>query len=59
MARRARAVTYAEAMTALHDTQRALIDILQLRLGQNIREQLQLLSETLARLLERDNGRRR
>jgi hypothetical protein len=54
-----RAVTYAEAMDALQQTYLTLLNILQLRLGQQTREQLELLRERLALVLRRDDGRRR
>jgi hypothetical protein len=59
MARRPRAVTYAEAMNALHDAYQTLRDLLGSPLGQDIREQLEFLRDRLERLVARDNGRRR
>jgi hypothetical protein len=59
MARRPRAVTYVEAMNALHDAHQTLRDLLQSPIGQDIREQLELLRDRLERLVVRDNGRRR
>jgi hypothetical protein len=59
MPRRPRAMTYAEAVSALHDAHLTLLTILQARLPAGIREQLQLLSDRLALLLRRDNGRTR
>lgn len=59
MPRRPRPVLYAEAMDALHDAYLTLRDILQLRLGQQPREQLELLRDRLELLVQRDNGRRR
>jgi hypothetical protein len=59
MARRPRPVTYAEAMDALHDAYQTLLSILQLRLGQQTREQLVLLRDRLELVVTRDNGRRR
>jgi hypothetical protein len=58
MARRPRAVTYAEAMTALHDAYQTLRDLLS-RIDQNTLDQLTLLRDRLERLVARDNGRRR
>jgi hypothetical protein len=58
MARRPRAVTYAEAMNALHDAYQTLRDLLVSRIGQDTREQLELLRDRLALLVNRDNGRR-
>ena len=58
MARRPRAVTYAEAMDALLDAYQTLRDILQSRIGQNTREQLALLRDRLEIVVNRDNGRR-
>jgi hypothetical protein len=58
MPRRPRAVTYAEAMSALHDIHLTLLSILQSRLSPGTREQLQLLVGRLELLLRRDNGRR-
>jgi hypothetical protein len=52
-------VTYAEAMDALHDAYLTLLSILQLRLGQQTREQLELLRDRLAIVAMRDDGRRR
>lgn len=57
MPRRPRPVLYAEAMAALHDTYRTLQSILQLRLGSQTRERLELLRDRLERLVSRDNGR--
>jgi hypothetical protein len=54
-----RPVTYAEAMDALHDAYQTLLSILQLRLGQQTREQLVLLRDRLELVVTRDNGRRR
>ena len=59
MARRARAVTYAEAMNALHDAYQTLRDLLQSPIGQDLYDQLMLLRDRLERLVTRDNGRRR
>ena len=59
MPRRPRPVTYAEAMDALRDAYQTLLAILQLRLGQQPREQLELLRDRLERFVARDNGRRR
>lgn len=58
MPRRPRAVTYAEAMSALHDIHLTLLSVLQSRLSPGTREQLQLLVGRLELLLRRDNGRR-
>ena len=60
MPRRPRAVTYAEAMSALQDIHLILLSILQSRLNSGTREQLQLqlLVDRLDLLLRRDNGRR-
>ena len=58
MPRRPRPVTYAEAMSALHDIYLALQEILRRRLGQRTREQLELATERLEPLVRRDNGRR-
>jgi hypothetical protein len=52
-------VTYAEAMAALHDAYLTLLTILAMRLGQQTREQLELLRDRLELLVSRDNGRRR
>jgi hypothetical protein len=59
MARRPRAVTYAEAMTALHDAYQTLHAILAARLGPGSIEQLELLRDRLELVVNRDNGRRR
>ena len=59
MPRRPRPVTYAEAMDALHDAYQTVRDILQLRLGPQPREQLELLRDRLEPVVRRDNGRRR
>jgi hypothetical protein len=59
MPRRPRPVTYAEAMDALHDAYQTLLSILQLRLGSQTRERLELLRDRLELLVSRDNGRRR
>ena len=59
MARRPRAVTYAEAMNALHDAYQTLRDLLQSPIGQDLYDQLTLLRDRLERLVTRDNGRRR
>ena len=53
-----RPVTYDEAMDALHDAYLTLQNILRRRLGQQTREQLELLQDRLARLAVRDDGRR-
>jgi hypothetical protein len=58
-ARRPRPVTYAEAMDALLDAYQTLHDLLDSRLGRNTREQLVLLRDRLARVVKRDDGRRR
>ena len=58
MARRPRAVTYAEAMDALLDAYHTLQDLLQARFGRETREQLVLLRDRLERVVNRDNGRR-
>ena len=57
MARRPRAVTYTEAMTALHDAYRTVRDLLQAPLSAEILERLVLLRDRLELLLHRDNGR--
>ena len=54
-----RAVTYVEAMDALQQTYLTLLNILQLRLSQQTREQLELLRDRLALVVHRDDGRRR
>ena len=59
MPRRPLAVTYTEAMDALLDAYQTLRDLLQARFGQDTREQLELLRDRLALVVERDNGRRR
>ena len=59
MPRRPRPVLYAEAMAALHDAYQTLLSILQLRLGQQTRERLELLRDRLEPVVRRDNGRRR
>jgi ribose 1,5-bisphosphokinase PhnN len=51
-------VTYAEAMSALHDIYLTLQNILRRRLGQQTREQLELVTKRLEPLVRRDNGRR-
>jgi len=56
---RPRPVTYAEAMAALLDAYLTLLSILELRLGKQTRERLELLRDRLARVAVRDNGRRR
>jgi hypothetical protein len=56
---RRRAVTYAEAMDALQQTYLTLLNILQLRLSQQTREQLELLRDRLELVVRRDDGRRR
>ena len=57
MPRRPRPVTYAEAMDALHDAYRTLLNILELRVGR--RERLELLRDRLALVATRDDGRGR
>jgi hypothetical protein len=59
MARRPRAVTYAEAMNALHDAYQTLREFLRSPISQDTREQLVLLHDRLELLVNRDNGRRR
>ena len=59
MPRRPRPVTYAEAMAALHDAYLTVLNMLQLRLGQQTRAQLELLRDRLAAVVMRDNGRSR
>jgi hypothetical protein len=60
MARRPRAVTYAEAMTALLDAYQTLRDLLlRARIAKEPRDELLLLLDRLALLVDRDNGRRR
>ena len=59
MARRPRAVTYAEAMAALHDAYLTVSTLLQAHLSHDILEQLELLRGRLELLVARDNGRRR
>ena len=56
---RPRAVTYTEAMTALHDAYHTVRDLLQTPLSAEILERLVLLRDRLELLLHRDNGRRR
>jgi hypothetical protein len=46
-------------MAALHDAYLTLLQILAMRLGQQTREQLELLRDRLELLVNRDNGRRR
>ena len=55
---RPRPVTYAEAMDALLDAYLTLLSILELRLGKQTRERLELLRDRLARVAVRDNSRR-
>jgi hypothetical protein len=52
-------VTYAEAMDAVHDAYRITMTLLQLRLGWQALEQLELLLDRLARVAKRDDGRGR
>jgi hypothetical protein len=58
MPRRPRPVTYAEAMAALLDAYLSVLSLLELRLGQQTRERLELLRDRLALVARRDNGRR-
>ena len=58
MAPRPRAVTYTEAMTALHDAYLTVRDLVQAPLSADILERLVLLRDRLELLLHRDNGRR-
>jgi hypothetical protein len=59
MARRPRAVTYAEAMSALLDAYQTLRDLLlRARIPREPREELILLLDRLTLLVHRDNGRR-
>ena len=51
-------VTYAEAMDALQDTYLTLLNILELRLGPQPREQLELMQDKLAIVAKRDDGKR-
>jgi hypothetical protein len=51
-------VTYRQAMDALHDAYLTLLNILQLPLEPNTREQLKLLLDRLAVVVVRDDGRR-
>ena len=53
-----RPVTYAEAMDALQDTYLTLLNILELRLGPQPREQLELMRDRLAIVAKRDDGKR-
>jgi hypothetical protein len=55
---RSAAVTYRQAMEALHDTHLTLLQILDMRLEPNARQQLDLLLDRLAALVDRDDGRR-
>ena len=52
-------MTYAEAMDALQDAYLTLLNILALRLGQQTREQLELLRDRLAPVVTRHDGRTR
>jgi hypothetical protein len=56
--RRPRPVTYAEAMAALLDAYLSVLSLLELRLGAQTRERLELLRDRLALVARRDNGRR-
>jgi hypothetical protein len=57
---RPRAVTYREAMSALHDAYQTLHDLFHApRMPPNAREQLELLMSRLEILVVRDDGRRR
>jgi hypothetical protein len=58
MPRRPRPVTYAEAMAALLDAYLSVLSLLELRLGAQTRERLELLRDRLALVARRDNGRR-
>ena len=58
MPRRPRPVTYAEAMAALLDAYLSVLSLLELRLGVQTRERLELLRDRLALVARRDNGRR-
>jgi hypothetical protein len=51
-------VTYRQAMEALNDTYLTLLQILDMRLAPDTREQLDLLLDRLAALVVRDDGRR-
>jgi hypothetical protein len=51
-------VTYAEAMAALLDAYLSVLGLLELRLGAQTRERLELLRDRLALVARRDNGRR-
>ena len=51
-------VTYRQAMDALHDAYLTLLNILQMSLEPNTREQLELLRARLAVVVVRDDGRR-
>ena len=51
-------VTYRQAMDALHDAYLTLLNIQQMRLEPNTREQLELLLARLAVVVIRDDGRR-
>jgi hypothetical protein len=51
-------VTYRQAMEALNDTYLTLLQILDMRLAPDAREQLDLLLDRLAALVVRDDGRR-
>jgi hypothetical protein len=55
---RPRPVTYAEAMAALLDAYLSVLSLLELRLGAQTRERLELLRDRLALVARRDNGRR-
>ena len=55
---RSAAVTYRQAMEALHDTHLTLLQILDMSLERNTREQLELLLDRLAAMVVRDDGRR-
>jgi hypothetical protein len=55
---RSATVAYRQAMEVLNDTYVTLLQILDMRLEQNTREQLELLVDRLAEVVARDNGRR-
>ena len=56
---RPRPVTYAEAMDALHDAYLTVLSLLELRVGRQTRERLELLRDRLALVATRDDGRGR
>ena len=51
-------MTYRQAMDALHDAYLTLLNIQQMPLAPNTREQLEMLLDRLAVVVVRDDGRR-